>query len=112
MPKKVPANPARKRAAAADALSRARRIAERAKPNMRAAEALQLADEVTAKPDAAMPDIDIAQRKFGMAVQPATGGDQELHMVVMETKDATDDTAGRQRKVMLVDGQKVVGEQG
>jgi len=90
-----------------DSAERARQIAEKAKPNMRVVEVAPIADELLATPDAVVPDLDHAHRKYGVKNESETPS-KELHMVTMEPKQASD--AGPRRHTLIVDDEKVVGE--
>ena len=90
-----------------DAATKARQIAQKAKPNMRVVDVTPISDELVATPDAAVPDLEHAHRKYGVKVESETPS-KELHMVTMEPKHASD--AGPKRHTVVVDDEKVVGE--
>jgi hypothetical protein len=95
-----------------DAALKARRIAEKAKPNMQFAEAVPDSDAAGAAPDATTPEVEQVSRKYGFtAPKPAKQG-KTLHMIPMKPKKVTDSRVGEQKRVIIVDNEKVVGEQG
>jgi hypothetical protein len=97
----------KKRTVNADATSRVRQIAEKARPNMQVVDVVPASDELQAAPDAIVPEI---ERGFKAAItkNPA----KELHMVVMEPKKGTDERVPNRKLTLIVDDEKVVGEQG
>jgi hypothetical protein len=86
---------------------RARQIAEKAKPHLRAVEVAPVSDELIATADATVPDLEHAQRKYGKK-NASRAPAKELHMVTMEPKRPSD--AGPKRHTVIVDDEKVVGE--
>ena len=103
MPKK-----SMKRNVSQDAVLKARRIAERAKPHMRVVEVTPIADQLIPTADATVPDLEVAHRKYLVKAAATPGTTKDLHMVTMEPKEASD--AGPRRRTVIVDDEKVVGE--
>ncbi len=99
---------ATKKSLSSDAAAKARQVAEKAKPHMRVVEVAPLSDEQKAVPDAVVPDL---TAKVGAKAAPLQKPVKELHMVVMEPKKATDARAPK-KLTLVVDEDKVVGEQG
>jgi len=104
MPKKRVSN----RKIAQDAVSRARQIAEKAKPHMRVVEAAPVADEAIPTADATVPDLEHAHKKYAVKTAATPEASKDLHMVTMEPKIASDE--GPKRQTLIVDDEKVVGE--
>jgi hypothetical protein len=93
--------------------SRARQVAEKAKPHMRVVEQpIQDAETLGVAPDATVPDDELVQRKYGVIRPDSAVPVNELHMVVMEPKNAVDARTGHLRRTLIVDDNQVVGEEG
>lgn len=107
--KKVPAKKTAGRKILSDDASRARQIAEKAYPNMRAVEVVPGIDEIQVAPDATVPDIEHVQRKYGIEPKRGAAPAKDLHMVVLEPRETSDTRGGRQTKTVVVDDEKVVG---
>ena len=99
---------ARKNTVSQDAVLRARQIAEKAKPNMRVVEVMPVADDRIPTADATVPDLDLARKKYSAKSTVTPEPSEDLHMVTMEPKIASD--AGPRRRTLIVDDEKVVGE--
>lgn len=96
----------------ADSVLRAQLIAEKSKPNMKVVEVAALSNDSSfLGSDQSGPELEVVKKKYGLKNNSKPGG-KELHMVVMEPKVDSADEKARQRKVVIVDDEKVVGEQG
>src|SRR6266516_3786803 len=102
---------AKKRTAKFDAISKVRHIAETAKPTMRVVQVIPTSEQIQAEPDAIAPDIEDARRKYGLKPATTEKPSKPLHMVVMEPKRPTDASVTPRRLTLVVDEDKVVGEQ-
>jgi hypothetical protein len=102
----------KKQTVKSDSVSRARQIAEKAKPNMRVVQVIPQQEEAQAAPDAIAPEVEAARRKYGFKAATSAKPAKDLHMVVMEPKQTTDARVAPNKLTLIVDDDKVVGEQG
>jgi hypothetical protein len=93
---------------AQNAVSRARQIAEKAKPHLRVVEVAPVADEAVPTADATVPELEQAHKKYAVKAAATPEPSKDLHMVTMEPKIASDE--GPKRHTLIVDDEKVVGE--
>jgi hypothetical protein len=103
---------AKKRKTESDAASKVRQIAEKAKPNMRVVEIRPTVAGQEATSDAIAQDVENARKKYGLRAAPEAKPTKKLHMVVMEPKQTTDARVAPRKLTLIVDEDKVVGEQG
>jgi hypothetical protein len=88
------------------------RIAMKGKPNMQIAEPIPETDEPLSPADATVPEQQSPGEQRSIREATAAKPPKKLHMVVMETKTPTDARTGRRRRTVIVDDEKIVGEEG